>query len=247
MRFYVGMHQPSDAARVDRACISINRLRNRKSGFSPPRLGWMLDSGAFTEVAIHGGYRHSPQQYAADAGRWPCDVAASQDFMCEPFVTQRTGLTVADHQRLTIERYDAIRRAWTSDTPLMPVLQGWTFRDYTNHLDAYGDRLSPGMWVGVGSVCKRQSSVAVVEDLLSAIAEVRPDLRLHGFRCEADGAAKPARAPAAVLRRQHGLELLRPKAGARRQRLARGRGLRSQGRPAAARPRTAPALVRTTR
>lgn len=37
------------------------------------------------------------------------------------------------------------------------------------------------MWVGVGSVCKRNTNVAEIERILSAIKAERPDLRLHGF------------------------------------------------------------------
>jgi hypothetical protein len=63
----------------------------------------------------------------------------------------------------------------------MPVLQGLTVADYLRHIEMYGDRLRPGMWVGVGSVCKRQGSPAVIEAILRAIQGVRPDLLLHGF------------------------------------------------------------------
>jgi hypothetical protein len=37
------------------------------------------------------------------------------------------------------------------------------------------------MWVGVGSVCKRNGSVADVTNVLAHIRAVRPDLNLHGF------------------------------------------------------------------
>jgi hypothetical protein len=37
------------------------------------------------------------------------------------------------------------------------------------------------MWVGVGSVCKRNSSPCLILDVLMAIKMERPDLRLHGF------------------------------------------------------------------
>lgn len=37
------------------------------------------------------------------------------------------------------------------------------------------------MWVGVGSVCKRNSNPRQIVDVLSAIHTTRPDLRLHGF------------------------------------------------------------------
>jgi hypothetical protein len=42
--------------------LSVNRLGNRKSDFKVNE--WMLDSGAFTELARFGHYRHSVQEYA---------------------------------------------------------------------------------------------------------------------------------------------------------------------------------------
>jgi hypothetical protein len=48
-------------------------------------------------------------------------------------------------------------------------------------MDMYGDRLTPGAYVGVGSVCKRNGDPAAIEAVLSAIKAERPDLRLHGF------------------------------------------------------------------
>jgi hypothetical protein len=49
------------------------------------------------------------------------------------------------------------------------------------HLRAYSDRLKFGMWVGVGSVCKRNGAPEQIAAVLHAIKSVRPDLRLHGF------------------------------------------------------------------
>src|SRR5208282_4648239 len=42
-------------------------------------------------------------------------------------------------------------------------------------------RLKQGAWVGVGSVCKRNSNPDAIEDVLLAIKQERPDLLLHGF------------------------------------------------------------------
>lgn len=163
--------------------ISVKRLWGRKSDFDVEE--WMMDSGAFTELRDHGRYRHSPEEYAAQVVRWSrCGnmvSATSQDFMCEPFILEKTGLTVADHQRLTIERYDAIREAVGGAAYIMPVLQGFWPDEYLSHARQYGDRLTPGMWVGVGSVCKRNSDVGEIEQVLVSISRARPDLRLHGF------------------------------------------------------------------
>ena len=183
MRFFVGLHQPSDAQHFDAAFVSINRIRNRKSGF---QVGdWIMDSGAFTQILTHGGYPHPPSVYAAEIKRWADNgnllAAVSQDYMCEPFMLEKTGMTVADHQRLTVERYDDLIACDTGGIYIMPVLQGYEPTDYVDHLRQYGDRLARSAWVGVGSVCKRQGDVHKSIEVLATIKAVRPDLRLHGF------------------------------------------------------------------
>lgn len=180
--FYVGLPRPSDAHRFERCCISVNRLRNRKSNFVVH--DWILDSGAFTEISTHGYYRSTVRNYADQIRRWStCGnlvIAVSQDYMCEDFILQRTNLTIADHQKLTIDRYDALI-AEQLPTPIMPVLQGYAPNDYIQHIRQYGEKLKYGQWTGVGSVCKRNADVDAIEAVLLAIKSERPDLRLHGF------------------------------------------------------------------
>lgn len=189
--FYVGLHQPSDAKHFDCACISIRRLWNRRKPLGDVRV--MVDSGAFMELLLHGEYRESVDTYAAElyrlhtAGVVKIVVAVAQDYMCEPFMLEKTGMSVEDHQRLTIERYDALVQAlenlFGGPPPfhVLPVLQGYSPDEYVRHIEAYGARLTPGMWVGVGSVCKRNGNPSKVAAVLSAIKRVRPDLLLHGF------------------------------------------------------------------
>lgn len=92
-----------------------------------------------------------------------------------------TGKTIAEHQSLTIERYDGLVRCDTGGVLIMPVLQGFAPQDYVAHIRQYGPRLTQGMWVGVGSVCKRNGDPSAIEAVLLAIKNERPDLRLHGF------------------------------------------------------------------
>lgn len=179
--FYIGLDDLYYAFRFPLAFISVNRLRERRSQFRVNN--WIMDSGAFTEISTHGRYRHEPEEYATEVNRWAdcggLEMAVSQDMMCEPFILGLTGLTVADHQRITIERYDRI--ATVAKVPIMPVLQGFKPREYLQHIEQYGDRLKRGMRVGVGSVCKRNTDPAIIEYILRQIKTVRPDLRLHGF------------------------------------------------------------------
>jgi len=182
MKFYVGMHMPSKADKIDAAFISVNVLKNRKSPF--PVKDWIMDSGAFTTIAKHGYYPEDVSEYAKHIRRWKDNgnliAAVSQDYMCEDIMLKKTGLTIAEHQRLTIERYDALVKEDTG-VYIMPVLQGYKPSDYVAHIHAYGDRLVKGAYVGVGSVCKRNTSPSSIVEVLKAIKACRPDLRLHGF------------------------------------------------------------------
>lgn len=202
LEFYPGIHQPSDAKHFDRCCISIHRLLVRKKPLGCPNV--MVDSGAFTKLAKYGCYPDPVEDYARQLHRlWTQGVvsivvAAAQDYMCEPFMLEKTGLTVLEHQRLTVERYDDLKLAleflFGGELPfdLMPVLQGFEVEDYLRHIEMYGDRLKPGMWVGVGSVCKRQGDPAVIEDLLFQIkAAVPADTRLHGFGVKSTALRSP--------------------------------------------------------
>lgn len=200
--FFTGLHQPSDAGKVDAGFISVVRLRGRKSSMPcPADWPWVMDSGAFSTILTHGGYPHPPEEYAAEIRRWAANgrlmAAVAQDYMCEAHMLAITGLTIAEHQRLTIERYDALTACDTGGIYVMPVLQGYAPADYVSHIRQYDGRLPRGLpprkdkwgrtlsatgpWAGVGSVCKRNGDPASIEDVLLAIHRERPDLRLHGF------------------------------------------------------------------
>lgn len=187
------MHHPHQAWQVPRAFVSVHALRDRIRGFRANE--WIMDSGAFTTIAKHGGYPQPPEVYAAHIRHWSLNgrmlAAVSQDYMCEPWMIERTGLSVQAHQALTIERYDALMACELRGAYLMPVLQGYAPEDYARHLAAYGDRLSEGAWVGVGSVCKRNGKPDQVIQVLQAIRHKRADLRLHGFGLKLTALSSP--------------------------------------------------------
>ena len=82
--------------------VSINALEGRKGDFKVN--DWILDSGAFTRLS-HGVGHMPVERYAEQILRWNrCGkmvAAVCQDYMCEPFVLAKTGLSVAEHQRRT--------------------------------------------------------------------------------------------------------------------------------------------------
>jgi hypothetical protein len=192
VRFFTGLHQPSDCKHFDAAFVSVNRLRKRKGPFAVG--DWIMDSGAFTEISTHGHYRHGVAEYADQIRRWKGNgnllAAVSQDWMCEPWIIERTGLSVPEHQRLTVERYDALL-AEDTGVYILPVLQGFAPEDYVRHIRMYGERLAPGQWVGVGSVCKRNGDPRAIASVLLAIRQERPDLKLHGFGLKTTALANP--------------------------------------------------------
>ncbi|NJQ96739.1 MAG: hypothetical protein HC784_01550 [Hydrococcus sp. CSU_1_8] len=192
--YYIGWHQPnngnSGCEKFDRCMISVNRIIKRKSPFKVNR--WILDSGAFTRIS--SGKGHLPVDiYALEINRWSKngDLAAAvvQDYMCESFILQITGLTIKEHQILTIQNYDKLIQK--TNVYIMPVLQGYQNQDYLEHLDMYGDRLKYGSWVGVGSICKRNSNPGSIQSILMEIKTLRPDLKLHGFGIKSTSLKNP--------------------------------------------------------
>lgn len=183
--FFIGWHQPnngrSGCGNFDRTIVSVNRLINRRAAFKVNR--WIIDSGAFTRL-INGHGHLPPEEYAEIINRWKDngDLAAAvvQDWLCAEPILKATGLSIADHQRLTIESYDTLLPL-INRTYLMPVLQGYAPEEYVKHLKDYGNRLRPGAWVGVGSIAGRSSKPSEIESILLAIRFCRPDLKLHGF------------------------------------------------------------------
>ena len=180
LTFFVGLHHPNHAQYFDRCFLSINSLEARKSDIQVK--DWILDSGAFSRILTGKGHMLI-DDYAAQITRWAkCGnllAAVCQDWMCEPFILEQTGLCVGDHQAFTLENYLELRSM--VDTYVMPVLQGYEPTEYVEHIHAYKDALQENAWVGVGSVCKRNTNIGAIQAVLMAIKNVRPDLRLHGF------------------------------------------------------------------
>lgn len=189
-RFWLGTHEPSWLARTAvPLMVSHRRLAGRRS-FPRAQGPWVLDSGAFSEIAAHGHFTTSPAGYVTAVRRYAEEIgqlawAAPQDWMCEPAMLRKTGLDVAAHQQRTIANYLELR---ASGLPFIPVLQGWSFDDYLRHAEAYqraGVDLAAEPLVGLGSVCRRQRTDSIV----ALIGRLRP-LHLHGFGMKIEGLAR---------------------------------------------------------
>lgn len=171
--------------------VSRRRLARRPPSMRPRRGPWVLDSGGFTELVLHGAYKVSPVLYAAEAMRYHKLIgnmrwAAIQDWMCEPHMLARTGLTILTHQRKTVASYHRLTTL-SSWLPWLPVLQGWTLSDYARCLRMYEDSGVPlkGRVVGIGSICRRQATAEAGEILQWAHGE---GLQVHAFGLKIKGA-----------------------------------------------------------
>jgi hypothetical protein len=194
VRFWLGTHKPGWLARTEVPLfVSHRTLRGRRQ--LPRALGpWALDSGGFTELALHGRWQTSPAEYIDAVARYQTGIgglvwAAPMDWMCEPTMLASTGLAVAQHQAHTVENYCLLQQLAPS-LPFIPVLQGWSLGDYLACMDRYaaaGVDLTSLPLVGVGSVCRRQHTSqigAIIIDLVGA------GLRLHGFGVKRRGLAR---------------------------------------------------------
>lgn len=106
--------------------------------------------------------------------------------MCEPHMLALTGLSIREHQLRTVQSVVELRRA-APDLPIIPVLQGWKLSDYFACVRLYkeaGIDLRQERIVGLGSVCRRQSTDEIGQ-IVERLAGL--DLRLHGFGVKTEG------------------------------------------------------------
>lgn len=186
MRFYLGTHRLLWLERVDVPLFISRRQLSRRVRLPIAATPWALDSGGFTEIATYGQWTLTARQYVDEVRRYATEVgrmewAAPQDWMCEPSMLARTGLTIEDHQRRTVDNYLELSRL-APDLPIIPVLQGWTLADYLRHVDMYPLDLTTLPLVGLGSVCRRQAT-AEIGEIVVALHD--RGLSLHGFGCKA--------------------------------------------------------------
>jgi hypothetical protein len=186
--FYLGTHMTNWLSEVSYPLfISDRRLRVRK-GLPRANCRWALDSGGFTELSMNGTWQTTAVEYSSRVRRYSeeigrLDWAAPQDWMCEPQITKRTGLTVQEHQARTIDSVERLRD-FGLNVNFVPVLQGWSKSDYLRHIDMYTQRgfdLASEPVVGVGTVCRRQAT-SEAEDIIKTLSGAGISIHAFGFK-----------------------------------------------------------------
>jgi hypothetical protein len=189
--FYLGVPEGSWRLGVP-TFVSARRLRRRATPWPWHGEPYAIDSGGFTELSQHGKWMTSPQQYSDELLRWADwrgqpDWAAPQDWMCEPEMLERTGLTIEQHQHASVCSVLQLREALQGQVNVIPVLQGWDVDDYVHCVElysAYGLDLQAEPIVGVGTVCRRQDT-SIGNLIMRTLAG--GGLRLHGFGYKTEG------------------------------------------------------------
>lgn len=188
IHFFLGTHETNWLERLDVPLfISHRRLAMRKR-LPAARAPWALDSGGFTELSQFGEWRTGPGEYIDAVGRYTAEIgrlvwAAPQDWMCEPWIVEKTGLSVREHQERTVSNYLELRH----HGPFVPVLQGWTINDYETCIDLYAEAgidLTAEPTVGLGSVCRRQKT-AEVGRIVRMVHDA--GISAHGFGVKREG------------------------------------------------------------
>jgi len=193
--FYLGTHILSHIDKTSVPLfISYRQLRKRKKKLFHQTGPLCVDSGGFSELSLYGKWTITPQEYVKDLERLQdlglkITWAAQQDMMVESIMLEKTGLTIKEHQRRTVQNLIELR-AFNSSIHFIPVLQGQTLNDYFSHFEMFevaGFDLRNEPVVGVGSVCRRQSSNEIGYIMKSLHSK---GLKLHGFGVKIDGLKK---------------------------------------------------------
>jgi len=193
MKLYLGVWNLKHARNAPHFMYSLRRLKERISPVPFEKLDWIMDSGAFSEISLNGHYTFTPDEYLHYVELHQPPLFFNMDFMCEPFVLQKTGLTVKKHQEKTIENQIKIMDLLDNyhiKGGFAGCIQGWEIFDYLNHIDMLKEQGLILSKMGVGSVCRRNSKTKILE-ILRAVKQELPNTKLHGFGIKTDILKEP--------------------------------------------------------
>lgn len=169
-------------------------LRNRKSALPAKGKFWILDSGGFSFLRLQGKYPMNEKQYLEHAHLLNPNLTVSMDWMCEPDIIKRTGLSIKEHIEKTVSSYWTILNiidthpgniiesasSFNNIPGVLGVIQGWSIEDYLSCIDLLRDHDLIQPYMGVGTLCRRHSEKQILH-ILRAIKRELPNVQLHGF------------------------------------------------------------------
>lgn len=195
MEFKLGTHVLNHIEKTDVPLfVSFRQLKKRKLKQFNQKGSICIDSGGFSELSMFSKWTINEKEYISELKRLSnlnlnFQWAAQQDWMCEDIMLQKTGLNVLQHQINTVENFEKLN-CLEHDFQIIPVLQGQTIHDYVQCFDLfehYGFNLRSFKTVGIGSICKRQSSDEI-GDIIKTF--YKKGIKIHGFGVKKQGIQK---------------------------------------------------------
>jgi len=177
--------------------LFLNRLQLAERVTIPQAIcATAIDSGAFTELSREGRFTFTAQSYVDLVRRYreknTLAWATIMDWMCEPFITAKTGKTIREHQQRTLDSFFSLT-ALATEINWIPVLQGFHYDDYFDHARQYeaaGVDLRKLYPVGLGSICRRQGTYEA-EEIIHGLWKA--GYHLHAFGMKLTGLIRVAR------------------------------------------------------
>lgn len=187
--FYLGTHQTNWLTKVRFPLFLSVRTLARTKKHKPATCRYAIDSGGFSELSMHGEWKITPGAYVDQVRGWTRDIgipdwAAVQDWMCEDLILAKTGRSIPEHQELSCKSL-ADLTTLAPEIPWTPVIQGRSLDDYLRHVEMYakwGYSLFGRKVVGVGSICRIQSTTAGVELVKGIYRETGLPIHAFGFK-----------------------------------------------------------------
>lgn len=111
VKFYIGIPGPYWITKMTFPfMISRRSFRSRKKGCVSNQ-DYAIDSGGFSELSINGKWEITEKEYVGKIRYFISliekvpNFISQMDWMCEPHVISKTGLSVKRHQINTVENY----------------------------------------------------------------------------------------------------------------------------------------------
>jgi hypothetical protein len=190
--FFAGHDRGQGMKDLDRGMIAEHNING---GFTPPKNGWMLDSGGYGQIVSSGRYEKTTREYVQfvkwcgdQVGKLVC--AFQQDYPANEKVAEAIGTDVrgrVEHALCyeSVERYHETRKVMEEEGCrywVAPVLQGRSIRDYLTNLLMVSGMVPKGAIVGIGNLKVKEHDPVFLRDLIMQIRRKGgEDLRLHAL------------------------------------------------------------------
>lgn len=181
LNFFIGLYSKKQISETPgNFMCSYKTVRNFKEKINTNKQ-WIMDSGAFSEISINGKYTYTVTDYLNIIYKQEPTYFITMDYMCEPFILNKTNKSVIEHQQLTCENSIKIKNSYSGKSKFIGSIQGYTKDEYISHIDMLKTQGLIEEYMAVGSICRRKN-VKEIFDILKNIKKNLPSwVKIHGL------------------------------------------------------------------